>query len=44
MHGMSLLSYHNLQFLIDLSQDARAAILAWKYWEFRDTFWRKYKS
>ena len=28
MHGMSLLSYHNLQFLIDLSQDARAAILA----------------
>lgn len=42
MHGMSLLSYHNLQFLIDLWKNARIAIQAGKYSEFRDEFWSKY--
>lgn len=42
MLGMSLLSHHNLQFLIDLWKNARKAIQAWKYWEFRDSFWSKY--
>jgi len=43
MHGMSLLSHHNLQFLIDIWKNARKAIQQWKYSEFRDTFWSKYK-
>jgi len=43
MYGMSLISHHNLQFLIDLSQNARRAIQKWKYSEFRDNFWKKYK-
>lgn len=43
MHGMSLLSHHNLQFLIDLWKNARIAIQQWKYSEFRDIFWSKYK-
>ncbi len=43
MHGMSLLSHHNLQFLIDIWKNARTAIQQWKYSEFRDIFWSKYR-
>lgn len=42
MHGMSLLSHHNLQFLIDIWKNARTAIQQWEYSKFRDTFWSKY--
>jgi queuine tRNA-ribosyltransferase len=44
MQGMSLLSYHNLQFLIDLSQKARTAIQEWTYENFRNIFWKKYSQ
>ncbi len=43
MHGMSLLSHHNLQFLIDLGKNARKSISKGEYWKFRDEFWSKYK-
>lgn len=43
MYGMSLLSYHNLQFLIDIWKNARIAIKQWKFNEFRDSFWSKYE-
>lgn len=39
MLWMQLLSYHNLYFLIELSQNARKAILENKYDEFRTHFW-----
>lgn len=42
LQGMSLLSYHNLHFLINLTKDARAAILENRFAEFRDDFWKKY--
>lgn len=42
MLGMQLLSYHNLEFLINLSQKAREAILENRYEEFRKEFWEKY--
>ena len=43
MYGMSLLSYHNLAFLIELTKNARSAIQAWEYKKFREIFWeRKY--
>lgn len=38
----SLLSYHNLYFLINLAKKARVAILENKYSEFRNNFWEKY--
>jgi len=37
----SLLSYHNLYFLIDLTQKARQAILENRFEEFRKDFWDK---
>jgi len=43
MHWMSLISHHNLQFLIDIWKNARTAITQWKYSEFRNDFWSKYK-
>lgn len=36
-----LISYHNLQFLLDITKNARNAILEWKYDEFRKDFWSK---
>jgi len=42
IYGMSLLSYHNLYFLLELSRNARSAIQDWKYEEFRTNFWNKY--
>ncbi len=44
MYGMSLLSYHNLYFLIELSRNAREAIKNWKYQEFRKNFWENYSN
>lgn len=44
MLWMQLLSYHNLQFLIDLSQKAREAILENKFEEFRKEFWEKHEK
>lgn len=44
MLGMSLISYHNLYFLIELTQKARNAISKWKYEAFRKDFWEKYAS
>lgn len=41
MQGMSLLSYHNLHFLIDLCFKARRAIEKWEYSKFRKEFWEK---
>jgi len=43
MLWMSLISHHNLAFLIELCNKARAAIAAWEYSKFRDNFWSKYK-
>lgn len=37
-----LVSMHNLEYLIKISQAAREAILEWKYSEFRDEFWKEY--
>ncbi len=42
MYGMSLLSYHNLSFLIELSKKARTAIQEGNYEVFRKKFWEKY--
>lgn len=42
IYGMSLLSYHNLYFLLELSRKARTAIEKWEYSKFRDDFWKKY--
>lgn len=41
MLGMSLLSYHNLHFLIHLAKNARSAVLEGRYAEFRKEFWEK---
>ncbi|MCH8518887.1 tRNA guanosine(34) transglycosylase Tgt [Candidatus Gracilibacteria bacterium] len=41
MLGMSLLSYHNLHFLIHLAKNARSAVLEGRYNEFRKEFWAK---
>ena len=43
MYGMSLLSYHNLYFLLELSQKAREAIQQGNYENFRKDFWSKYQ-
>ncbi len=42
MYWMSLLSYHNLYFLVNLAKKARQAILENKFKEFRNDFWKKY--
>jgi queuine tRNA-ribosyltransferase len=39
---MKLLSYHNLYFLVNLTKEARKAILENRYEEFRNKFWEKY--
>lgn len=44
MFGMSLLSYHNLYFLIHLAKNARTAILENRFAEFQAEFWKKYKQ
>jgi len=41
MLGMSLLSYHNLHFLIHLAKNARTAVIEWRYNEYRKEFWEK---
>jgi len=41
---MHLLSYHNLYFLINLTKQARKAIINWKFDEFKKDFYAKYKS
>lgn len=38
----SMISYHNLYFLINLAKRARQAILENKFEEFREKFWEKY--
>lgn len=42
MLWMSLLSYHNLYFLLELTRKAKAAITQWKYESFREQFWKNY--
>ncbi|MEA3387495.1 MAG: hypothetical protein U9Q66_03850 [Patescibacteria group bacterium] len=39
---MQLISFHNLQFLINIAKEARTAILENKYKDFRDNFWKRY--
>lgn len=41
MIGMSLISYHNLAFLISITKQAREAISQGRYSEFRKEFWKK---
>lgn len=41
--GMHLLSYHNLAFLIYLTQKSRQAIKNWKFNKMREDFWKKYR-
>lgn len=42
MYWMSLLSYHNLYFLINLGKKAREAILKNQFEKFREDFWKDY--
>lgn len=42
--GGQLLSLHNLEFLLNLSREARWAILAGEYEQFRKKFWSEYKT
>jgi len=42
IYGMTLLSYHNLFFLLELTRGARKAIGEKKYEDFRKKFWEKY--
>jgi len=42
IQGMSLLSYHNLHFLINLAKKSREAILENRFEQFRADFWEKY--
>ncbi len=44
MLGMSLLSYHNLFFLLELTRQARKAISEKSYEAFRKQFWEKYQK
>lgn len=44
MYGMSLLSYHNLYFLLELTRKAKKAIQEKKYEEFRKIFWEQYNT
>lgn len=41
MQWMSMISYHNLRFLIKLCEEAREAIIAWKYQDFKANFYEK---
>lgn len=40
----TLLSLHNLEFLLILTKKARESILDWSYEKFRKDFWKAYKS
>ncbi len=42
LQGMSLLSYHNLHFLIHIAKKSREAILENRFDKFREDFWKKY--
>ncbi len=42
LQWMSLLSYHNLHFLINLAKKSREAILENRFEQFREDFWKKY--
>ena len=42
IQGMSLLSYHNLHFLIHLAKQSREAILENRFDQFRKDFWKDY--
>lgn len=44
MYGMSLLSYHNLAFLLQITRNAQAAIEGKNYENFRKIFWEKYNK
>jgi len=44
IYWMSLLSYHNLYYLLELWRNARTAIQQWKYDSFRKEFWNKYSQ
>ncbi len=41
IYGMSLISYHNLYFLLEITRNAKEAIKKWEYSEFRRSFWEK---
>lgn len=43
IEGLSMLSYHNLYFLVNLAKNARTAILENRFEEFRKEFWEKYE-
>ena len=42
MEWLSMISYHNLYFLVNLGKKARQAIIENRYEEFRRNFWEKY--
>jgi queuine tRNA-ribosyltransferase len=44
MFWKSLLSYHNLAFLIEIGKWARAAIQKWEYDSYRNKFWERYSN
>ena len=44
MQWMSMISYHNLRFLIKLCEEARESIINWKYAEFKADFYKKLKA
>jgi len=44
MYWKSLLSYHNLAFLIEIGNGARIAIQNWEYSKFRNNFWENYSN
>ncbi len=44
MQWMSLVSYHNLRFLLKLCEDAKAAIRAGTYKQFREDFYKKQET
>lgn len=42
--GLRLLSYHNVFFLVKLMSTIRKALIAGRFSEFRQEFWKKYQS
>lgn len=42
IYGMSLISYHNLYFLLEITRKAKKAIERWEYEDFRTKFREKY--
>ena len=44
MQWMSMISYHNLRFLIKLCEEARESIINWKYSDFKEEFYKKLMS